>query len=225
MSIPSKIHLVFLRKDETFPALFGACEARIRAMHPSWEVKLWHGDSADRFLKTFLSDYLDAYRSFSFNVQRADFLRLALVYVLGGFYMDLDMLAIQPLDNLTGRHIVLAEEKTIGEEEQRALGLRYRTRIANYMFGSEPGHPFLRMVMDGMAKRSHVQVASQQEILDITGPGLLTDLYWDHASQYADITLLRNGGRYYTMADGHRESCLFGDYAVHLHSGTWRKEI
>ena len=194
-------------------------------MHPSWKVTLWDEVTASEFLKDELPEYVSAYKSFSYNVQRADFLRLALVYVLGGFYMDLDMLILQPLDGLIDLALVLAEEKTIGEGEQRSLNLKYRTRIANYMFGAKPEHPFLRLVMDTMAERSVIQVTSQQEILDVTGPGLLTDTYWDNAERFMDITLLRNQGQRYMMPDGRIEPCFFGNYAVHLHSGTWRSEI
>ena len=117
--------------------------------------------------------------------------------------MDLDMYPLQALDNLLEKSLVLAEEMTVSEKTQKSLNLKYRNRIANYMFGGEAGHPFLRRMMDAMAERSTIKVSSQQEILDVTGPGLLTDTYWD----------------------GRKETCLFGKYAVHLHAGTWRKEI
>ena len=60
------------------------------------------------------------------------------------------------------------------------------------MFGGIPKHPFLHRIMDEMAERATIILKSQQEILDITGPGLLTDTYWDNYGMYTDITLLRN---------------------------------
>ena len=120
--------------------------------------------------------------------------------------------------------MVLAEEMTISDTTQKAMNLKNRVRIANYMFGGEVGHPFLRTLMDAMAERSSMRVPSQQVILDVTGHDLLTDTYWDNTKFYSDITLLRNGW-YVELPDGRRETCLFGKYAVHLHAGTWRKEI
>lgn len=225
MSVTKNIHLVFLRRDETIPPLFRECERCIRDMHPSWNITLWDEVSGTQFLKEHLPEYVKAYTSFTHNVQRADFLRLALVYGLGGFYMDMDMYPLKALDPLSGNTLVLAEEMTVNEETQKSLNLKYRVRIANYMFGGESGHPFLRTLMDAMAERSTVKVASQQEILDVTGPGLLTDTYWDNIDTYPDITLLRNEGWYVELPDGRKETCLFGEYAVHLHAGTWRKEI
>lgn len=43
--------------------------------------------------------------------------------------------------------------------------------------------------------------------------------------QFPDITLLRNAGHYCELPDGRIESCLFGKYAVHLHTGTWRRGL
>lgn len=219
------IHMIFLRKEESMLPVFRDCEQRIRKMHPSWNITLWDEDSALLFLEEHLPECVRAYQSFRHNVQRADFLRLALVYVLGGFYMDMDMLPLRPLDDLADCSLVLAEEMTISEATQEELHLKYRVRIANYMFGGKAEHPFLRSVMNAMASRASVKVSSQQEVLDITGPGLLTDTYWDNLAAYSDITLLHNSGQSVVLPDGRRESCLFGNYAVHLHAGTWRNEI
>lgn len=225
MGITKNIHLIFHDWGEPCPPLFMECEKRIRDMHPSWNIKMWDDEAGFEFVKEYLPAHLQAYKDFPQKVQRTDFLRLALVYVFGGFYMDLDILPIQPLDSLTDLSLVLAEEMTISEARQKALNLKYRIRIANYMFGGTSGHPFIRSVIDSMALRSSMAVTSQQEVLDITGPGLLTDTYWDNVDAYQDITLLRNQGQYYVMPDGRREPCLFGDYAVHLHTGTWRKGL
>ena len=71
----------------------------IRDMHPSWNITLWDEETGTQFLRDNLPEYLDAYAAFTHNVQRADFLRLALVYGLSGFYMDMDMYPLQALDH------------------------------------------------------------------------------------------------------------------------------
>ena len=225
MSISKNIHLIFLRRDEAIPSLFLECKHRIMEMHPSWNITLWNEETGIQFLNNNLPEYIKTYTSFTHNVQRADFLRLALVYILGGFYMDMDMYPLLALDSLLEKSLVLAEEMIVNEETLKSLNLKYRIRIANYMFGGEAGHPFLHRLMDSMAERSTIKVSSQQEILDVTGPGLLTDTYWDNIDAYPNISLLRNEGWYVELPNGRKETCLFGAYAVHLHAGTWRKEI
>ena len=118
MRITKSIHLIFLRRDEAIPSLFRECKHRIREMHPSWNITLWNEESGLQYLKNELSEYVQAYTSFTYNVQRADFLRLALVYGMGGFYMDLDMYPLQALDNLLEKSLVLAEEMTVSEKNR-----------------------------------------------------------------------------------------------------------
>lgn len=223
--IPKNIHLIFLRKDEPLPELFDICKQRIHVNHPEWHIRLYNEDDAQNLLHQYLPEYFKVYNAFYHNVQKADFLRLALVYLYGGFYMDLDMLSLKPLDELRKYSMVLGEEKTVCQAEQKALNLKHKVRIANYMFGGIPQHPFLRRMMDEMAERSTIVLKSQQEILDITGPGLITDTYWDNYSMYSDITLVRNTDKRCKRPYHNEISCHFGDYAAHLHAGTWRKEI
>lgn len=91
MRIGKNIHLVFLRHGEVIPAFFIECENQIRALHPLWNVIQWDEKNGLQFLNDNLPEYVSAYSSIVHNVQKADFLRLALVYVMGGFYMDMDI--------------------------------------------------------------------------------------------------------------------------------------
>ena len=226
MSIAKNIHLIFHNWGEsTIPPLYKQCEKVIREKHPSWNITLWDDEMGEQFVRETFPEYITQYKSLTHNVQRTDFLRLALVYGLGGFYMDMDVFPLKPLDELLSHSLVLAEELTVSEETRKELNLKYCIRIANFMFGGQAGHPLLRRVIDELAKRYNVEVESQQKILDVTGPGLLTDMYWDNLNTYPDITLLRNEGRYVEMPNGRKEPCLFGEYAVHLHTGIWRKGV
>lgn len=227
--IPNTIHLIFLRdhklSPKPFPELFSNCMQRIKEMHPSWDVHLHNEQDALEVLEKQLPQYMEAYNSFKYNIQKVDFIRIAFLFIYGGFYMDLDMLCLKSLDSLRDRQLVLGEEKTISEAEQKALKLKNRLRIANYMFGGVAGHPFWLLLMKNMAALSTQEINTQQELLDITGPGLVTDLYHEHSGLYPDITLLRNTSKECIHPAHHEISCHFGEYAAHLHAGSWRTEI
>ncbi|MDU1890060.1 MAG: glycosyltransferase [Dysgonomonas sp.] len=223
--IPNTIHLIFLREDEEFPKLFTDCMQRIKDMHPDWNIKLYNERDAQKILKEHLPQYVDTYNSFKYNVQKADFLRIALIYIYGGFYMDLDMWSLKSLNELRSNSLVVGEEKTVCLKEQKALNLKNRLRIANYMFGGIAGHPFWLLLMQHMSSLSKEPINTAQELLDITGPGLLTDLYHDNIDLYPDIFLLKNNDRKCLQPYHNEVSCHFGEYAAHLHTGTWRNEI
>lgn len=227
--IPKIIHLIFMREDNSFPKpfpeLFSNCMQRIKSMHPSWDIYLHNEQNAQEILEKHLPQYIEAYNAFQYNIQKVDFIRIAFLFIYGGFYMDLDILCLKPLDELRNRTLVLGEEKTISEAEQQALGLKNSLRIANYMFGGVAGHPFWSLLLENMAALSTQEINTQQELLDITGPGLVTDLYHEYSGSYPDITLLRNTSRECIHPNHDDISCHFGEYAAHLHVGSWRTEL
>ena len=47
----------------------------------------------------------------------------------------------------------------------------------------------------------------------------------DNYGMYTDITLLRNTDKRCRQPYHNEISCHFGDYAAHLHAGTWRTGI
>ena len=72
-------------------------------------------------------------------------------------------------------------------------------------------------------KKVKITVKWESDVLETTGPGLLTDVYHENGSRYDDITLLPNQGEACWKSCG-PASCHFGTYAVHLHMGSWRWE-
>lgn len=58
-----------------------------------------------------MPEILKIYDSYERDIQRADIFRLIVVYLYGGFYMDLDMLCLRNMDDLCNNRLVLGEEK------------------------------------------------------------------------------------------------------------------
>ena len=219
--IPKRLHFIY--KSRELPKSYSENLGRIRELHPGWDWRVYGDEEAAALMSRCFPQLWNMYRGYPYDVQRTDIFRLALLYLYGGFYMDLDMLCFLRLDPLCGSGVVLGEEKTITGEECSQLGLQHGLRIANYMFGSVPYHPFWHAVIKEAVVRSALPVKREEDVLHTTGPGLLTDVYHAAADAYPDITLLRNTDRMCRRACG-RISCHFGDYAAHLHQGSWRWE-
>jgi hypothetical protein len=88
------------------------------------------------------------------------------------------------------------------------------------MFGSEPRHPFWPELLAAMLDESDRAITTEDDILESTGPGLLTRLYHRVKDRYRDIILLGNDGRRCAQCGG--TSCWFGPHACHHHLGSWR---
>lgn len=218
-NIPQQIHLVYKTYD--LPEDYRSFLNIIKEFHPFWNVQVYDDMDARQIIARELPGMLPIYDAYERDIQRADLFRLAVVYLYGGFYMDFDMLCLKNMDALCQYALVLGEEKTLSDEECVKLGHQFPLRIANYMFGSGPRHPFWLDVLQEAEKRSHARVLREEDVLQTTGPGLLTDVYHQVGSTYPDIELLMNPDKK-CMKWCERISCHFGDYAAHLHQGKWR---
>lgn len=194
---------------------------RLLALHPEWEHR-FHDDAACRDLirRTFPA-HLPFYDGYATAIQRSDMFRVAVVFEAGGFYLDLDMECLAPLDPLLGEDCVVAEESTLDLETAQRLGHAERLRIANYMFGSRPRHPFWLDLLAGMVARAGRPVLNDHDVLETTGPGLFSTIHARVSHRHQDLRLLEHPDSLCPRCGG--RSCAFGPHARHLHKGSWRQ--
>jgi mannosyltransferase OCH1-like enzyme len=218
VAIPKIIHQT--TATVTLPEWCQPLHRRIVRLHPDWDHRVYDDDASRDLFRRELPHLLPLYDNYAFNIQRADVFRVAALFLSGGFYLDWDIDCYKPLDSLCEYPCVLAEEKTLDGKEAADLGHENVFRVANYMFGSEPGYPFWLDVMDEMRRRARRPIVSQHDILESTGPGLLTDVYHRVTARYPDLVVLKND--HLTCRTCGVISCHFGDFASHLHVGSWR---
>jgi glycosyltransferase involved in cell wall biosynthesis len=193
---------------------------RLIALNPGWEHRFYTDADGRDLLRCDAPGLLEVYDSYPTAIQRTDMFRVVAVYLQGGVYADLDMNLLAPLAPLTRLRLALAEEKTLSAEEAARLGHPERLRIANYMFGSVAGHPFWLDVLEEMVARADRPVLTDHDILESTGPGLISSVYGRVGRAYDDISVLPNPGALCPSCG--EPSCQFGRFAQHLHRGSWR---
>ncbi|MBC9913412.1 glycosyltransferase family 32 protein [Chitinophaga varians] len=218
-AIPKVIHLISARQE--LPPQYAPFIREMRHFHPEWEIKIWDDQAAIAIVSAHFPEWLPDYEAYPRPVQRADILRTMIIYLHGGFYLDLDMHCLKPLDPLSVHSLVLATEKVLSQEQCTLLGHQHTVRIANYMFGGIPRHPFWLHFLQAAQQKARQPVVAESDILETTGPGLLTHVYHQYAGQYNNITLLPNDGGDCPISCG-PASCHFGTYAIHMHMGSWR---
>lgn len=226
--IPQIIHLIFLSKKEKFPGIFRTCMDRIKEFHPKWEIKLYNEDDAQKIIKEYLPELLPIYNAYPHYVQKADLFRIILVYVYGGFYLDLDMICLKPLDELIQYKLVLPEERYVQRgkkhiyEKLDGIRIKHNLRLGNYMFGGIPQHKFWLYYFKEAIKKSSQKIKHEGDVLETTGPGLLTNVYHKYNKQFPELYLLKNLDRKCLNPNHNEISCHFGNFAAHMHTGTWR---
>jgi inositol phosphorylceramide mannosyltransferase catalytic subunit len=218
-TITKTIHLISATREP--PPRYADCISKMRDLHPDWRLRIWDDVAAACLVKQYFPEWLRCYHAYKLPVQRTDIFRAMVVYLYGGFYLDMDIFCLRSLDDLCGHGLVLGIEKILSHEECLKLHHQYPVRMANYMFGSIPGHGFwMDFLMAAKAKAGTV-IREEEDVLETTGPGLLTNVYHEAAARYKNIVVLRNMERDCPVACG-PASCHFGDYAMHLHFGSWR---
>ncbi len=111
-AIPRLFHQIWIGPDP-LPLEFEAYRASWRAHHPEWEFRLWEEDNLPGDLRTAA-----VYERERRPVERADILRLELLWKYGGVYVDIDMECLRPLGRARRRRGLLRDGDQAGADHE-----------------------------------------------------------------------------------------------------------
>lgn len=99
--------------------------------NPNHDWYYFDDDRCERFIKDHFSDgFYEMYNSLPYGVMKSDAWRIAVVYIYGGVYADLDTVCLKPIDEWTdGKDLVVSVEPPT------------QNGIANFCFAASPKHP------------------------------------------------------------------------------------
>jgi len=96
-------------------------------------------ECATFILQHFGQEVYQKYINLPQSIMRADFWRVAVVYINGGYYSDLDIEINVKLDNFISNL-----------NQKEAIFIKELDNIANFFFGATPKHPVLKNTLDQM---------------------------------------------------------------------------
>lgn len=164
MSIPKIIMQTWKTRD--VPDKWKKSPESIKWFMPEWKHVLMTDTDNRQFIQDYFPDFLSYYDGFKYNIQRADAVRYAWLYINGGLYLDLDIELIKPLDslfNLDGSMIYLASSRTTPRV------------TTNMLMASTPGHPFWLDCIEEMKKSTPWWTKPKHyQVLYSTGPQMVT---------------------------------------------------
>jgi mannosyltransferase OCH1-like enzyme len=177
-------------------------------------------DDIITFLSEYYPAYYNTYKRLPIKIQKIDFFRYIAVYHYGGFYMDLDMTGLYPLDEIrTYKSVFPVDEYIV---ENMCDNPRYESFVQNgcnfllgqYAFAAEPKNEFIKLLVDTIHANidDYVKNADSSEnyVYQTTGPDFVTKQYIQYKNQ-GKIHILDNNKRQY-----------FGRYCRHEYLGTWK---
>jgi hypothetical protein len=229
MKIPARI--IQTGRNRTLTPLAKAAVTGLRLLHPDWEYLYFDDEEIRHFITTEFPQHLTVFDTFPQTIQRIDFFRYLVVFRFGGFYFDLDVFLSENIGSLLQHDCVFPfEELTINRYLRRHHGMDWE--LGNYAFGAKAGDPFLEAVIANciraqkdtawlrpMTKGVHRLLRSEYEVLNTTGPGLLSRTYAEQSDISRPIKILFPAD----VCDplGWHQ---FGSYGVHRMDGSWRTE-
>jgi len=144
----------------------------VESHHPDWTLLLWDDFDNRQFIETEFGWLLKAYDLYPREIFRADIVRILFMLRHGGFYLDMDVECLKPLDKyLLVKGLILGR---MGWDNDFAHS------VPNAMLASAPNHFFwvvaLTLALERQAALSQLEMAeSGPERL--TGPVLIRDAF------------------------------------------------
>lgn len=136
-SVPRIIHQTW-RDHHTMPTSWQQASNSCRHLHRDYEYRFWSDDDARRLIARTYPQLLSTFDAYPYDIQRADVIRLVVLYTFGGIYLDLDIICLQSLDHLRRFPFVLPRTRPVG--------------LSNDFIIAHPKHPFLLQVLDNLPK-------------------------------------------------------------------------
>lgn len=129
MSIPKKIHYVWMGKQEK-PKAIKKCMKTWKKYLQDYEIIEWNEDNFDINSHPFVKKAYEA-KKWAFV---SDYVRAYVIYNQGGIYLDTDVFVIDKLDSLL--------------DNRAFVGYEAPDYPFTAVFGAEPKHPLIKKMLD-----------------------------------------------------------------------------
>jgi Sulfotransferase family/Glycosyltransferase sugar-binding region containing DXD motif len=127
--IPTIFHQIWLGPDP-LPDEYAGYQQTWLQHHPGWELRLWTEENLPEGLRR-----PEAYERLRAPAERANVLRLELLWRLGGVYVDTDFACLRSIEPLI-------------DDAELFITLAKPGRVNNALMGSVPSHPIVEEAME-----------------------------------------------------------------------------
>lgn len=166
VTIPKRIYQTW--KTTIVPEVWKEAQNSVRSMNPDYEYVFLTDADNRKIIEQHFPDFLQVYDEFPYNIQRADAVRYAILYLWGGIYLDLDFVSIRPFSELQ-------LDSPIGLVDTPSFG----KTTTNSFLVSAPLQSFWLKCIDEMKKPVPwwVKWSPGLTVLHSTGPNMLHRVY------------------------------------------------
>jgi mannosyltransferase OCH1-like enzyme len=157
--IPKIIHQIFYQGEAEIPEKYLRYRQTVLEHHPHWQYMFWDETKSRMFLEEHYPWFLQVYDSYPYWIQRCDAIRYFILHYYGGFYIDMDIESLKPIDDLLGDYELIVSKLV---------------DINNAIMGSVPGHPLWLQVFEELKKRQNQRPSSINPLVKNSMPYYVT---------------------------------------------------
>lgn len=225
MKMPKHFHLIW--NHSPLPEVYRVHGAALKTLHPGWGHTMWDDDTIRAWMSSLGHTNMgwtvklieDAYKDRD-KRQVSDIVRLVVIYLYGGVYLDFDYTPRRNFEPLLGGVPCV-------------LTCPSSRNIANGFIAAEAFDPFIKFCLDHLEENFYSVGVSRQGATHKTGPRFMTQMYKDYLAETGlpGARLLDQKYFYpYTYNRLDRENDDFPEaYAVHRWASkkgdVWQPEI
>jgi mannosyltransferase OCH1-like enzyme len=219
MNIPKIIHHIAPANKSQWHPIWDKCYPTWQKHFPEFEHKMWNDENLEQIVEKHLPEYYNLFNDLPVHMMKIDFMKFALLYIYGGFYIDLDVFCYKNFYDELYENIYLLEACYGNEPIENAIMISSKNnkfilecmKLCNEKF-------YQRKKNKNIDGKNGFTEFDQLLILKTTGPHLVGEVYKNFdKSKIGTLSgiLYNNHGLSY-----HPEY-----RTKHMLTGIWGKEI
>jgi mannosyltransferase OCH1-like enzyme len=184
--------------------------------NPSWYHIEWNKSMSTSLIKKYYPEHLKMYNKYTYEIQRCDTVRYAILHRYGGLYADMDFYCIKPFDHAlkeyTNDFYLVQTPNMPGDYVSNSL-----------MYSKYPNHKFWNtlLVYMEMHKNTPIYYSKHLTIMLASGPGILNRVY----QEFKIPLKLKSLPHKYFQPHNHADDILSLNndnlYTIHASKGCW----
>lgn len=175
--IPRIIHQIWMQGIEYIPDKYKPYIASIKHYNPTWHYIFWDETAIIQLIRPY-GKIVATYYKFSYLHQKIDFAKYVILYLHGGFYIDIDAYAVKSLDDIMERYayydMIVSPHRT--DKLSSYIACRHQLCINNGVFAARKNsYVANELIVTVMNNPTCGTLSSKYScIMATTGPSMFT---------------------------------------------------
>lgn len=216
--IPNFIHIIWLQGLNNMPLKLKQYYVNCKNVNHNFRIIFWNNKKIISFIKNnYTKKFIDFYNQLIIPAQKADFARYCILNIIGGIYLDADMVCKRNLSPFLKYSFFLTKDVPL-------LNFFYK-RYLNGIIGSIPYHPIFKIIFKNIFKRKNYL----NDVTFSTGTKLIYDSVQEFKKEHHKHNINIINPKYLhpcpIYSDYNCEKNCKECYVVHMNNGSWNSTI